>query len=84
VEAEDEAVGVAGVVVLGDLEGVLAAVDGLDARGEGGLTAAAAGGLCQHSGGEGRDGDKGLGCHGDGMRLDQRVKGVDERVEVVG
>jgi hypothetical protein len=48
------------------------------------LAAAAAGGLCQHSGGDGRDGEKGLGCHGDGMRLDQRVNCVDERVEVVG
>jgi len=42
VKAEDEAVRVARVVVVRDLEGVLTAVDGLDARGECGLTAATA------------------------------------------
>jgi len=45
-EAKDEAVRVAGVIVVGDLEGVLTTVDVLDTIGKCGLTAAAAGGLC--------------------------------------
>lgn len=62
-EAEDQAVGVAGVIVVGDVEGVLAAVDGLDARRKSGGAVATAGGLGDGGGCEGRERKKSLGCH---------------------
>jgi hypothetical protein len=64
-EAENQAVRVAGVVVVGNLQGVFATIDGLNARSESGLAAASSRGLSESGGCEGRNGKNSLGGHGE-------------------
>jgi hypothetical protein len=76
VEAKDQAVRVVGVVVLRDFQGVLATIDGLNARSESGLAAASARGCSKSSCCEGRNGKDSFGGHGERLKLVQQAVGV--------